>query len=246
MSPLTGARPPQVVRLQQTFHDESAQSNGSSTELGSARQSPVVISQPKGNKKRKRALNAAENVRNVSSRLDNVHSPGVYIKEEPISPPLNAVTRLQLPQEARPERRLVPSARVPERAEINENDGRYVFEPLIQQERPYTPKRVVSNSVTQYLPRDDRDLRRIASTKNLRLPPSPGFDAPYSDPPARMIRASSTAHFVRAEPPPLPPPQFRQSVQPTVRDTRSQPRQVELTPDRAHVITMAPPLSALS
>ena len=250
VSPLAGAKPAQVVRLQRTYQDESAQSNGSTTDHGSARQSPTIAPQPKGNnRKRKRAQNAEENARNVATRTQNVQSPGVYIKEEPVSPPpLNAISRLQPVQPPQSDIRMVPTARVPSRVlphvPQHEDDGRYVFEPLIEPEEPSTPKkRVATHNAPQFIARDGQDLRRVASTRNLRQQPqSPTFDAAYSDPQPRMVRAASTVQYVQnPKEPPLPPPQYRASVQPAFRDTRSQPRQIELTPDRPHVITMAPP-----
>lgn len=225
--------------------DGLTQRDGNAESL-SARQSPVSVAKPLNARKRRRRNEPGEDSRNVVPRTEALSSPGVFIKEEPVSPPpFN-----RLPDDHRTQQ--LPAyadTRAPVFDEQNQGHEyvtrrpRQVFE--VPEERPITPSSRQVTSRNSYMPfvNEDADLRRVISGKYMRAPQLPAsLDGQYSDPAPRFLRAASQVQY-ESPSEPAQPIQYRASVQPQAKDRFSspQPRQVQIPQPRRTSLTMAPP-----
>lgn len=212
----------------------------------SARQSPVSAARPPNARKRRRRNELGEDSRNVVPRTEVLNSPGVFIKEEQVSPPpFN-----RLPENHRIQQ--LPSHADTSTPVFNERNPRHDYVTRrprqvieLPEERPITPssRQVISRNSAMTFANEDVDLRRVVSAKYMRAPPFPGsLDGQYSDPAPRFLRAASQVQYEspneRAQ-----PIQYRASVQPQAGDGYSspQPRQIQIPQPRRTSLTMAPP-----
>ena len=202
VSPLAMAKVPQVSQLQHEEIESRRPSRASNAGKLSAGQSPTVLLQPPSSKKRRRGRDSKEESRNVIPRRD-LDSPGVRVKDEPISPPPFASSdsgHRRVQQRTETSRRLYVDAAGPQYREE---------EPMIQQPRivelngysqvmddrgPLTPiaRRVFSQNGQHHIANEERDLRRVVSARHVRAPISPTpYPVQYSAPQPRAARAVS-------------------------------------------------------
>ncbi|KAL2040331.1 hypothetical protein N7G274_006774 [Stereocaulon virgatum] len=204
VSPLAMAKVPQVSQIQ---GESRRSSRGSNIGIISAGQSPNATAQASGSKKRRRGLDSGEQMRNVVPRRD-LSSPGVRIKDEPVSPPPFANGDLNLRRvDQRPEasRRLYVDT-----TGLQCRDQEQVFQQpriiersayghVIDDRGPLTPmtRRVVSRNGQHYYANEEPDLRRIVSARQVRPPMSspPPYAVQYSASQPRAVRAASQVYF---------------------------------------------------
>lgn len=223
VSPLAVARIPQLHQGQRVFSDNNRPSQGSGGEVASARQSPRV---PLG--KRRREIDSHDKARNVVPRRE-IGSPEIRIKEEPISPPPFAE-----PSEAWQSRRKQDISRP---VYVESDSSRYrdqepvVYQPrtaeqvpqsyIADERRPTTPiaRRVISRNGHLLGAHEEQDLRRVVSTRQIRVPRSPLEQ--YAPPQSTSARTVSQVY--------LPQPEHAVSLQPRA---SVQPQQIISQIDR--------------
>ena len=244
VSPLAVTKLPQMTQFQRSQPQNEPLSRNSIPDPSGNGQAPnsVVIS----SKKRRRGADVQEHSRNVVQRREDVRSPVVRIKEEPVSPPpyrgisnyplANQPSRYIDNAEVYPEERVVYRPQHVERP---------IHEYEVQDPRPITPstRRVVSRNGHHVVANEEPDLRRVVSAKYMRAPPSPGsYSAQYSDPQSRVLRAASHVQHVSPTERSLPV-QYRASVQPQAREAPQSPlpRQIPISPARRTSVAMPPP-----
>ena len=245
VSPLAVTKASQVSQLQRAHEQGNSTSYDSGNEAIINQDDPSMIVQPPISKKRRRRPDAQDQARNVAPRGQNASSPVVRIKEEPVSPPsyLPAPSSRQIQQvpvyvntaSAHPQERIIYHPQ-------DEVRSAQAYE--VQDRRPITPvtRRVLSRNGQHFYTDGQPDLRRVVSTKAMRAPPSPGaFDAQYSDPQPRLMRAASQMHH--ASPTERSTPiQYRASIQPQARERQSpQYQQARLSPTHNASVDMPPP-----
>ena len=264
VSPLTGIKPPQIPNVQRVDNQNGTVSNNVNDRVQSARQSPAMAGQPRNAKRRRDLVSVEESARNVVPRREQMASPVIRIKEEPVSPPPLGASIPQARRVSGPQN-LAATPRIREQSLQDDEDGGYVFHAPVQEQRPITPRqrRVVSSG--HRFPAEKVDLRRVVSTKNLQAPPSPDLDAQFLDSRSRPrpMRIASQVQYVSEQPPPVQyrasvqpqlrehaqqyvteqpvNPQYRASVQPQIREYVPQPQQINMTSERRHSMTIAPP-----
>ena len=248
VSPLAVARIPQVHQGQRVFSDNQP-SREPRAEAPSARQSPPISLQPR---KRRRETDFHDKARNVAARRD-VASPEVYIKPEPVSPP----PRAEPSEPWQPRRRQDASRPI----YVETDSPRYqaqdpvIYQPrsaievpqryLADERRPLTPAahRVISRN-GQLASHEEQDLRRVVSTRQIRVPQSPIEQ--YAPPKPASARATSQVyrpqsdHAIALQP--------RASVQPQPISSRADRDQslsplprARLSPTIREPLSMAPP-----
>lgn len=250
VSPLAVAKLP---RLDQVRRGEvGIDSPMSIIQTGSTLASPIDAAQTVRSRKRRREADDREISRNVVPRRD-LESPGVYIKEEPLSPP--PISDMPLRRYTQPEHRnqmmvdrttppyreqVVYQRRYPEPIHMEMADVHRVSTPVI--------RRVVSRAGQHYEVREEPELRRVV---NVRQPqrlasPSPNLGH-YPAPQTRPARAMS--HAVIVQPDPSQPPNYRASGQPQQpviydpydRSLSPEVRRIRYSPVEPEIISMAPP-----
>ena len=237
VSPLAVAKVSQVQQIQAEGNRTSRIPYAEVVSDGS----PNVSAQPLNPKKRRRGRDFGEQNRNVAPRRET--SPQIRIKEEPVSPPSfdqaslrplplqDAQRTLYMDARARPQERAVDQIRVIDRPDNGHEAAR-------------PGRRLHSRNSQHYISKDEPDLRRIVSERQLRAPISPSSRyVQYSEPQPRIIRASSQAH--------IPPPGQRNPVshrvsmqpQPATHGRSPSPleRQVQSPPLGPLPVSMAPP-----
>lgn len=201
VSPLAVARVSQLHQGQRVFSDNNRPSQGSGGEVASARQSPRV---PLG--KRRREIDSHDRTRNVVPRKD-LGSPEIRIKEEPVSPPpftepsetwqprrRQEVSRPVYVESDSPRYRdQEPVMYLPRKAEqVSQNY-------LADERRPTTPiaRRVISRNGHHLGAHEEQDLRRVVSTRQIRIPRSPLEQ--YAPPQPSSARATSQVYYPQAD-----------------------------------------------
>ena len=208
VSPLAVARMPNIHQGQQILSENDRPSQGPGAFL-SARHSPQVLPQSSGPKKRRREMDSHDQVRNVIARRAS-GSPQVRVKEEPVSPPPN-LTSLE---DSRARRRQDPSwpGRMDNDSPRYQDRGSVIYQPQIVERvpqavpkayvtddlRPITPvaRRIVSRN--GHFPdfHEEPDLRRVVSTRHIRVPRSP----PEQYPAAQPLSARPTSQVFLSQP----------------------------------------------
>ena len=250
VSPLAVAKVPrleQVRRIDQNDYSPRSGGYSSATNI-----SPLEVSQPANSRKRRREPEAIDLTRNVSSRRF-LESPGLYIKNEPVSPPpLSAYPVRRIPQSATLGRQFDPvevnSPRHREPVVYHQSHPDDTLSEIANARRVSTPvvaRRVVSGTLDPYEVRQDLDYRRIV---NARHPPrnfSPQQEAQHqSTPHQRSMRAMSHANTTQTDSDQQRA--YRASVQPQSHrynppDLSPELRPVEYAPMDHGVQPMAPP-----
>lgn len=179
-------------RAEQTQEDSSGSAQGKKKSPRNEAKDGQIHKKRKDRRKRKLRADAAEEQNRRPSNKRVARSPGFepHIKEEPISPPLGAIS--ELPAARRRQPLLVDDdveMMSPRRPELS-----YGREYL---ERPVSPSTVQVSSRPAYrrvVERDDQDLRRYASLQHARRPFSPQTRIAYEEP---GLRAVSQAYIER-------------------------------------------------
>ena len=257
VSPLAVAKVPQVSQAQRNQGENGHMSRTSNAGNLSIGQSPVVVSQPRSSKKRRRGRDSGEHLRNVIPRTD-FGTPGIRVKEEPISPPplhlADNERRHVQPRQEVTKQPYIDTAAVhrhdeqstlyhsrPVERPINGrlNDGR----------GPQTPpmRRIISRNGQRYIANEEPELRRVVTApRQLRAPMSPApYPVQYSAPQPRGTRATSQVYASPAGQ--APPYQNQASAQPhhpvyIAQDRSPSPvRRLPQPPSERHPTTMAPP-----
>ena len=245
VSPLAVTKAPQVPQLQRAPNQDVSTLRRMDIDNIGTGDIPGTLVQTPSSKKRRRKPDLQEQSRNVVQRREDVGSPVVRIKEEPVSPPpYNFVSDNRLQQSpiyidtagARPQERIIYQP---------ESTGRSAQAYEVQDRRAVTPiaRRVVSRNGQHYYANEEPDLRRVVSARQMRAPPSPSnYDARYSDPQPHVVRAMSQVQYVSPTER-LPPVQYKTSIQPQSRERPQspQPRQVQMSPTRHTTMAMPPP-----
>lgn len=263
VSPLAVAKEPPVPQV-----NGNRQPNGDAAVRGDVpgpRKSPKQPAQPINPKKRRRRNNSGETARNVAPRRE-APSPERIIKAEPVSPPqqLAAVGAWRPPRREEVHRPIVDENASPRPVPVD----RVVQAPrperqgpvyAVDQGRPFTPNGYGGRLVEM---RDEPDLRRIVSAKQVRAPMSP-FEQ-YSSGQPYPTRAASQVyipqsiqdgrHYVTGQQVHMasgnqePMGHYRASMQPPPismhganRSPSPAPRQIHRSPPRQGSVFMAPP-----
>ena len=245
VSPLAITKAPQVSQLQRAQNQDASTSRRVENDSLGADQASSTVIQPSTSKKRRRKTDLQEQSRNVAPRREDMSSPVVRIKEEPVSPPPYnfAPDKRQIQQ---PPIYIDTGSRPQERITYQpESAGPPAQAYEVQERRPVTPlaRRVLSRNGQHYYANEEPDLRRVLSARHLRAPPSPStYDAQYSDPRPRVMRAASQVQYISPTER-QPPVQYRASVQPQARERPQspQPRQIQMSPTRRTSVAMPPP-----
>ena len=250
VSPLAVAKVPSLPQGRRNVGDNEDPFQGPSTEMVSARPSPITVQQPLSSRKRRRELDNGERIRNVAPRRD-LASPEIRIKDEPVSPPLFTGARevWQPPARQEVQRPIYidnDSPQIRERGRVITH--RPIDRPsevyLPEERRPVTPvvRRIVSRAGHRFDPYGEPDLRRVVSTRQVRAPLSPVEQ--YTVPHPASARAASQVYV----PQPGSAKDYRASVQPQPaphlgRDRSTSPtlRQARATPQIRESVPMAPP-----
>ena len=206
VSPLAVSKEPPVS---QNRNRPRARDSGAGLEVAGNRHSPNQPVQPLNPRKRRRRTNSGEMTRNVAARREAA-SPEVRIKEEPVSPQQRPTAlgawrppiREEVPRpivvdNASP--RQVTSERSDQQSRRYERPSR-VF--AVDQGRPLTPSGYSGGRFVEV--REDPDLRRIVSAKQVRPPMSPIEQ--YSAGQLYSTRATSQMHLPQSS---QDPRQFR-------------------------------------
>ena len=244
VSPLAVAK---VSRVDRAFHYTGEPSPRQPRQSASGQPTPVIDSAPRS-RKRRRELESTEITRNVAPRRQP-DSPVPYIKEEPVSPPLQAVPAsraLQREELRRPIEMGPPSPRYGERVVYQPVSEEYGHSEAPGLRRISSPsiRRVVSGPAHQEVYREP-DLRRVVSTRYIERPVSPRHDFVSVSGQPRSSRAMS--HYA-APAPDEAHYAYRSPVQPTrptyVHDERpASPvvRYVRQPPAESEIVSMPPP-----
>ena len=265
VSPLAVAKEPPVSQAR--GNRQQNRNAGAGIEVIGTRQSPNQPVQPLSSRKRRRRTYSGEKARNVVARREAA-SPEARIKVEPISPQPHAAALgvWRPPRREEVQRPIVVDAASPRQAPVEriiQPSRRYERQgPVygVDQGRPLTPTSYSNGRFVEV--REDPDLRRIVSAKQVRAPMSPveqySNAQPYSmratsqiylrqpsqDP--QQYRAASQMHLPQASQDPARP--HRASIQPqptsgygNERSPSPLFRQVQRSPPRQESIAMAPP-----
>lgn len=262
VSPLAVSKEPPVSQARNNRQYNKDPGDGVAA-VGS-RYSPNQPIQSLNSRKRRRRTNSGENGRNVAARREAA-SPEVHIKKEPISPRQRpaALGAWRPPVREEVPRPIVIDNASPRQIPVErvEHPRRYerpsrVY--AVEQGRPLTPSGLGSRFVEF---REEPDLRRIVSAKQIRAPISPTDQ--YIGSQSYPTRATSQVHLPQSNSDPrlfhtgsqvhLSPAsqdtarQYRASVQPPPvsaygpeRSPSPPPRQAQRSP-RQGSVAMAPP-----
>ncbi|KAG8528476.1 uncharacterized protein KY384_007394 [Bacidia gigantensis] len=240
VSPFTVARLPHEQPLE-PYHNQVQSWEGSDINIVTAQQSPQISVS-----KKRRRVDPGNDHRNVIPRREQFASPLIRVKDEPVSPPPpNYIPNHRQLQQV-PQYIEGPAPNSQARYSFDSGDGPYVQAPTYQEPRPLTPQSQsnVSRNEQRRATNGDIDLRRVVSTRNMRPPQSPElYDVQHSNAQSHVVRAASQVQYVPNAERPLPPPQYRASVQPQLREPRNsiQDRQIPLSPTRRASVAMPPP-----
>ena len=265
VSPLAMSKEPPVPHTRN--NRQPNRDPGTVEEIMERKDSPNQPVQPVNSRKRRRKNNSGENTRNVVARREAA-SPDVRIKEEPVSPrqyptALGAwrpPVREEVPRpivldNASP--RPMPAERIDQPSRRYEQQDRAYS---LGQGRPLTPSGYGADRYAEV--RQDSDLRRVVSAKQLRAPVSPVAYSSGTQP--YQVRAASQIYLPQSSQDPRQPRvdtqmhlsqvgqdsarRYRASAQPPPLSTYgperspSPPfRQSQRSPPRQGSIAMAPP-----
>lgn len=242
--------PPADIGSSESFRGRARDRGAGNGDIhGSRRQSPAGPAAPLQNpRKRRRDEKRDERRRQqqANKRADADPSPEPYIKQEPQSPP-----QLTAYPDAQPSKRRalqsiptdvdVVSLQEGVRAQpVYYRDQEQSSRSYREIEEPSSP--TVIHVPQRRLPRDEQDLRRVASLHYARRPYSPGDGAEiFHIPEPRQIRAVSHAFIDRSEPPIYREASARPSAAPRYVRERSRSPILEYLPRQPSPILMAPP-----
>lgn len=253
VSPLAVAKVPQIPQGTGILQENDRPSRDSGGEIGSNRQSPYVFLQPVGSRKRRRETDSYDKARHVLARRE-VISPEIHIKAEPVSPPpYSAPAEVLQPRRRQAVPRPVyidtdPPLRQGDRQPImyqSASVDRLQQAYALDERRPLTPvvRRVLSRNGHHFDAREEQDLRRVVSARQLRGPRSPPEH--YVVPQPHSARAAS--HVYVPQPAQVLSRQSRTSVQPLSMSHADHDRpfsplpQSNISPTSLRPFSMAPP-----
>ncbi len=248
VSPLAVSKVPHIPQGVGISHENDRPSRGSGGEVGRVGHSPRVAS----SRKRRREMDSYDKGRHVLGRRDAI-SPEIHIKPEPVSPPLYAAPAEVLQPRRRQEvLRPVyidsdPSRQLDREPIIYQPTGvdRHAPAYASDERRPLTPvaRRIISRNAHHFDAHEERDLRRVVSARQLRVPQSPVDQ--YVAPQPSSARAASHVYIPQPTQVLSRPP--RASVQPLAMSHSEHHRsfsplpQSNISPTSLGPISMAPP-----
>ena len=251
LSPLALAKPPPFTleRRRDTNHGNQRAHGGQR----SGNTSPEITTGLNNNRKRKKNQQERKQNkrRNVSGKA-TVPSPEPAIKAEPMSPPPFSQVPAFTPAERRraAERPIYIDDNSPREIRYPASGNRRIEAPtryVYDAENPPSPGivRTSSGMALRRQPRDEPDLRRVASFQHARQPPpEPNVEYVMGPPPARS-RAASHALVERPMPPPERIRYYDEPIQDSsrryVRAERSLSPGARYEPAEAQSRMMAPP-----
>lgn len=225
---------------------------GSGREVGTARQSPHVFSQPASTRKRRREPDSYDKTRHVLARREVV-SPEIHIKAEPVSPPLySAPAEIVQPRRRQAVSRPIyiesdPPRHGDRQPVVYQSSGvdRIPQAYALDERRPLTPlaRRIISRNGHRFDTHEEQDLRRVVSARQLRAPRSPPEH--YAVPQPSSARAASHVYVPQAGQ--VLGRQTRTSVQPLSISHADQDRSFSplprsnISPTGLRPVAMAPP-----
>lgn len=252
LSPLAVTKVSQIPQGIEILQGNDRPSRGSGREIGVARQSPHVYSQPGSSRKRRREADSYDKTRRVLARREVV-SPEIHIKAEPVSPPLySAPAEILQPHRRQAVSRPIyidsDSPRHGDRQPVvyqSSSIDRLPQAYALDERRPLTPvaRRILSRNAHHFDAHEEQDLRRVMSARQLRAPRSPPEQ--YTVPQPSSARAASHVYIPQAGQ--VLARQPRTSVQPLSISHADHDRsfsplpQSNISPTSLRPISMAPP-----